>query len=1001
MRVGRIACTSVILLFVVLSVSARADLVGLWRFEQGSGLEANDTSGYGNHGYLWGIDDDPPAAEPNRPKWISRVATGSQYALEFGMPNSGLPTLSDSNWNYVYVGYNGSLAQLGTKWTIACWYKQYTNDDTINYGEGSTGYQRIISCPSYEIELGIPAVLTDYFWPYDSGTWQFGMATSQPLNQWHHMALTYDGTTFKEYIDGSVVFTNAISNQTLPNNWDTWEYLRFGSQTAPIKDLFVGALDDIAIFNECLDASKIAKIRDGNFAGPWQKITYESKDPVTYLYDWTFFERYPAVTLQIGEKRKGEQDANGWWIVPSYNWKMEGNLGDPNWFGLVNAGALDGNTTSVEYAAYTTVGDQITQVSVWRPIYKDIKYDFKARIAGENAVGNVIGVRFYAVDANDYNNMTLLANISKTITANATWYDVNTTFTAGASYDQKRFKAVCYVEQGSGNGRGSAFGWFDYVRIDVNAFLTCQALRAYGVALPYDFDGDCHIKFDDFAAFAKDWGMNNDIEPNVSPTELLTNSDFYADKYRVPNNLNFSGGPPTGWSFSPATTDANKAGVWNLDRNGVVNEGTGDYQPAGGSVAAYVNTAYELRQTVASPAIVQGQTYYLYAMVAGDGNNSSGVYATKVIWEYVDNPTTPTVVTTITPDEPNMYVVPINVTAWRKLTTKWTAPPGAAGKYFRVRGNYVKLKNLSGPPVNRGYGLFGKVSISTTKPADWPRQNLLTNGDFEDLSNLPYGTLNDGIGKINLLETYNLWTYFPNYYLVPPYTAGYPPGWTYYSDYPGVLDEGGLQCQLWAPPPQPVKGRVSLWIGDYLKRGYTSVMEQKVTSETIQGGQTYYLDFVGSISGSSYNSGLWTWPGTDPNVVVELYWLAPGVPDIRSGSNGLILTLKKAADHSLGGQLGHWQTAQTSFVADGGLNGYSFFVRAYGEPVDAPYAYFEEINLSKEAPPVIGAYTCYELRNVFGDAITMDLNENCAVDLGDLELFADRWLNCNDPAGCL
>jgi hypothetical protein len=181
-------------------------------------------------------------------------------------------------------------------------------------------------------------------------------------------------------------------------------------------------------------------------------------------------------------------------------------------------------------------------------------------------------------------------------------------------------------------------------------------------------------------------------------------------------------------------------------------------------------------------------------------------------------------------------------------------------------------------------------------------------------------------------------------------------------------------------------------------------MEQKVTSETIQGGQTYYLDFVGSISASQYNSGVWTWPVPDPNVVVDVYWLAPGQNDIHTGTQGvnwgLIVSLKKAADHSLGGQAGHWQTPKTSFVADGGLNGKSFFVRAYGEPADAPYAYFEEINLSKEPPPEIGAYTCYELINVFGDSIIMDFNGDCIVNLGDLELFVDRWLTCNDPAGC-
>jgi hypothetical protein len=994
MRVGRIACTSVILLLVVLSVSARADLVGLWRFEQGSGLEANDTSGYNNHGYFYGIDG-------NVPKWIPSTQGGGQYALEFGTPNSGIPTPgSDTNWNYVYVSKSDSLSQLGTKWTIACWYKQYTNDVSIRYQGLGGGYQRIISCPSYEIELGVPTWLYDYFWPYNAGVWQFAIGSSQPLNQWHHMALTYDGVNFRRYIDAAEVFSRPVANAALPY-WDPAIYLRFGAQSDPIKDFFVGALDDVAIWNECLDVNQIAKVKDGNFAGPWKKITYEIDLGGGFLWDYTFIAQHNEIVLNFGEKRVG--DANNIANIPSWNWQVNGDLNTPNCYGLVNDGLWDGNSTTVEYAAYTTVGDIIVQPKDgdyglrWK-MHKDTKYNLKTRFGGENAVNNVVGVRIYAVDSNAPHNKRLLADLNRTITVNNTWYDVNTTFTADASYEANEFMAECYINQAGGNPRGTAFGHFDYVRIDANEFFNCQALRAYGTTIPYDFDGDCHVMFDDLVTFARDWKMSNDPEPNVSSTELLANSDFYADKYRVPNNFNSSGGPPAGWSFSPATTDESKAGVWNLDRDGLVGVGTGDYQPAGGSVAVYVDTDVNLVQTVASPAIVAGQTYYLYAMVAGYEAPGDGFYATRVIWEYVNDVNAATG-TAITPDEPN-FVVPSNI-VWRKLTTKWTAPAGAAGKYFRVRGKYGDVVGSG----TLGYGLFGKVSISTTKPADWPRQNLLTNGDFEDLSNLSMGTPGDLMGWANLY-TEGGWTDFAQYWNGSEYAVPYPPGWTFYSDgwsEPGYFGYGdaGLQCMLWAPPPQPVKGRVSLWLGD--TSGYSSVMEQKVTP-AIEGGQTYYLDFAGAIGAEVYNNGTLAWPVPDPCVVVDVYWLAPGQNDIHSGTQGInwgmMVSLKKTVDHSIGGQGGHWQMAKTSFVADPSLDGYSFFVRAYGEP-KGPGVAFEEINLSKEAPPVIGAYTCYELHDKFGEFLAMDLNHDCTVDFWDLDLFANQWLNCNDPAGCL
>jgi hypothetical protein len=43
-----------VFLIVVLSNMAQADLIGLWKFDEGSGLIANDSSGNGHHGTLVG-----------------------------------------------------------------------------------------------------------------------------------------------------------------------------------------------------------------------------------------------------------------------------------------------------------------------------------------------------------------------------------------------------------------------------------------------------------------------------------------------------------------------------------------------------------------------------------------------------------------------------------------------------------------------------------------------------------------------------------------------------------------------------------------------------------------------------------------------------------------------------------------------------------------------------------------------------------------------------------
>lgn len=982
---------------------AKANLVGLWKFEEAAG-DSNvfDTTSFGNHGKLMKGPNDPGSSFLSTlPYRINNVhGKIGNHGLEFGCPGTGvIPTAGSTNrnWNYVAIPAGNVLRQLGMKWTIAFWYKQYTNDPAVHYAPGGgSGYQRIISCPEYEIEAGIPTDAQDYFWPYDTPVWEMPIGSSPTLNVWHHFALTYDGATLTRYTDGTAVFSTAIANQPLPvDKWGA-ESLTFAVQTYPIKDFFIGALDEVAIFNECLDAAEINTIKGGNFDGPWELTTYETDTPITYVWDPSFIAQKDNIVLDVGAKRQGAIPG-----IPSWNWTVEGDTSVLSYFGLVNAGALDGEPTSAEYAAYTTVGTDITQRILWKRIHKDHKYDFKVRFAGENAVGNIVGVKFYAVDANntgDDPNKVLLANLSQTITTNAQWITLNTTYTATAdpTIDNKRFKVVCYVEQGSGGARGSAFGWFDYVRIDVNDLLTCGAIYEYygsNPDLPYDITRDCKMNFEDFAAFADTWMNSINPEPKASSTELLVNNDFYADIALVPNAGNNDEITPTGWTFVPAAFDDEEAGLWNVSQMGIVGSPV-VLEPAGGSVAVYIDPNVELRQVVTSQTIVSGRTYYLSAMLGGVAYSYQ--HQLKVYYEYIDNPTNPTSVVQIAVQDYNTLP---DLTVWRRFCNVWTAPPQAAGKYFRVRAKYGPPNVPGFTPAHMGWGLIGGISIDTVKPAFWQRTNLLTNGDFEDVSNLPMGDLDTTDGWLRLIATTWGWNWNFGY---PDYA--YPPGWTFYEDYEYGGDnytEGGLQRMFWAPSPQPAHGMgISAVLGHDISDIDIVEIEQKVTSETIQAGQTYYLDFIGCISASNYNNGTWQWPHPDPNIVVDLYWLAPGQNDIHSGTEnvnwGLITSLKKPADHGMGANGGHWQVGSTSFTATSTMAGKSFYVVAYGE---APYTTFDEIYLSKEPLQTVAAYTCGDAISK-GYAIGTDYNNDCVVNFADADLLVEDWLECNAPEGC-
>ena len=93
------------------------------------------------------------------------------------------------------------------------------------------------------------------------------------------------------------------------------------------------------------------------------------------------------------------------------------------------------------------------------------------------------------------------------------------------------------------------------------------------------------------------------------------------------------------------------------------------------------------------------------------------------------------------------------------------------------------------------------MSPSTPSSRRITRINLLTNGDFEDVSNL------SPTDQFELLATYDG---FVDHTSLNP--SGWAPGWTYGN----AMGQGyeaatsnGLQCMLWAPPGQPIQGRIT------------------------------------------------------------------------------------------------------------------------------------------------------------------------------------------------
>ncbi len=256
----------------LIATAAMADLRMYMDFEvvqeDGGAYYVLDQSGYANHGQL------ADSAWSTTLPYQTPSANGSN-AMLFGHNELGNPqTFSDGPWNSIMVAKSDSIKNLGNQFSMACWVRQ----DQAN-GDWVGDYPYLISTPNYGFQLGSGGDPTSYFWPYhpdgtgQTSDWDFGMApTTQLLGNWLHMAVTWDGSVFTQYINGAPVFTknDLPAFDTYNTAWDGefwWKDapLRIGSDVnAGGPRYLCGAMDDVAIWGESyLDAQGVADLYSG------------------------------------------------------------------------------------------------------------------------------------------------------------------------------------------------------------------------------------------------------------------------------------------------------------------------------------------------------------------------------------------------------------------------------------------------------------------------------------------------------------------------------------------------------------------------------------------------------------------------------------------------------------------------------------------------------------------------------------------------------------------
>ncbi len=260
---SRLHCLTTIALascFAITCSPAQADTVGYWRFEEGAGSAAVDSSGFGNtaiinKGNLHSTDVAvSPIPATGAPNIYSLQLNGSgQFALVADSP-SLQPTKAITIEAYVKldrdVVANASIVG-----------RQFSNTHEDNFALGLRGHEGVTGFNYPFLVLQI-----------DGASLNVDIDTPLTVGQWHHLAGTWDGSNMSFYLDGLLKGTVAAA----------------GTISYPVSNPVVLGADNEASGNlEWFFPGRIDEVRISDVAlSPSQFLTSPVPEPATLALAW-------------------------------------------------------------------------------------------------------------------------------------------------------------------------------------------------------------------------------------------------------------------------------------------------------------------------------------------------------------------------------------------------------------------------------------------------------------------------------------------------------------------------------------------------------------------------------------------------------------------------------------------------------------------------------------------------------------------------------------------
>jgi len=207
-------CFSTILTSLPRARASGSPPVGQWKFDDGSGSIAYDSSGNENNGTVYGAS------------WTTGISNG---ALQF-----------DGADDYVQVSSSSSLALSGNQISILMWIRPAVTLNSslasrVNILDKGNAYGFQMEAGDARISFFVN-IAGDRWLPTNRNNWKAGV--------WYHIAGTYDGTTERIYVNGVLENSTPLSGNLSGGSMS----LLIGSNVNGI-DNFNGAIDEVNIYN--------------------------------------------------------------------------------------------------------------------------------------------------------------------------------------------------------------------------------------------------------------------------------------------------------------------------------------------------------------------------------------------------------------------------------------------------------------------------------------------------------------------------------------------------------------------------------------------------------------------------------------------------------------------------------------------------------------------------------------------------------------------------------